>query len=468
VSLTTAIAALDDLVATTAAEHHCPTISWAVTVSGHTAASGSFGTLTDGSAPTVDTVYRIASMTKSFTAAAVLALRDDGVLDLDARIADLVPEFGAIVGPTADAAPITLRHLMSMAAGFANDDAWADRHLDMSSSQLDSLLHEGAVFAVATGTDFEYSNLGFAMLGRVVHAITGTPVQEVITKRLLGSLDLSRTSWVMPGHDDWAHPFHVVDGAAAPDPVAPLGDGAFAPMGGLWSSAADLCRWMRWLDDAHPPRDDDDVSPLRRASRREMQQMQRYSGTKALAGRSAPTGYGYGLMLRDDPTLGRIVSHSGGLPGYGSNMRWLAGRRLGVVALGNVKYAPMSELTLRMLDVLHDHSALPDAGGDAAVPESLAVMARRLVDLLMHWTEAAADELFADNVALDEPYHRRAAAAAAARLDTVEIERLDASTAASAVITLSGATADRVIVSFDLAPIRPARIQWYTIETRPG
>ena len=70
-------------------------------------------------------------------------------------------------------------------------------------------------------------------------------------------------------------------------------------------------------------------------SRREMQQIHRADGRDG--------GYGFGLGVIHDERFGTVVSHSGGLPGYGSNMRWLPGRRVGVVALANATYAPMGE-----------------------------------------------------------------------------------------------------------------------------
>ena len=469
---------LGDLVAATADAHCCPTVSWAVTIGGQVVESGAHGVLADGRTPSVDTVYRIASMTKSFTAATVLALRDEGQLSLDDRIADLAPELAAITGPTSDTAPITVRHLLSMAGGMANDDAWADRHLDIGTAEIDTLYRAGAVFAYPTGTAFEYSNLGFAMLGRIVQRVTGQRLQDQVTTRLLGPLGLDRTTWVRPGHDDWAQPFHVVDDTAVADPLDPLGDGELASMGGLWSSAADVCRWMAWLDDATPAHDGPDDGPLRRSSRRELHQVQRYSGRKQLNGRLAPTGYGFGLMVRDDDLLGQVVAHSGGLPGYGSNMRWLEGRHTGVVALANVTYAPMTELTLQMLEALHEHGAAPPVGRQSAA--HLETLARQLADVLTAWaadpaaavTSAgngpATNEVFADNVAVHEPYPRRAAAAAAALepLGSVKLGEIIATSAAAGRFTLAPAHRDTsVTVAFELAPTLPLRIQSYTIGT---
>ena len=58
-----------------------------------------------------------------------------------------------------------------------------------------------------------------------------------------------------------------------------------------------------------------------------MQTVQRYVGKRTLRDVRSPTGYGYGLRILDETDLGDVITHSGGLPGYGSNMRWLRGRR---------------------------------------------------------------------------------------------------------------------------------------------
>ena len=365
-SIAVARADLERLVALRSRQHHC-SIAWGVVADGELVLTGAVAAEPDP-LPTEHTVFRIASMTKSFTAASILILRDRGLLKLDDVVADIAPEFAGLVGPTADSPAITVRHLLSMAGGMATDDAWADRHLDLSDEALDDLVANGVTFAWAPQTNGEYSNLGFAMLGRVIRRVSGQRPQDFITANLLRPLAMDRTTWVQPDHDDWARPFHVVDDQRVAD-VAPLGDGAIAPMGGLWSCVADLARWVTFLADAFPPRDDADAGPLRRASRREMQQVQRSfptthtaasgEGDEAVPERVDGGGYGFGLFVTHDKRFGHFVAHSGGLPGYGSNMRWLPGRAVGVVALGNVTYAPMSLMARRMLEIIDEHGSIP-------------------------------------------------------------------------------------------------------------
>jgi hypothetical protein len=193
-----------------------------------------------------------------------------------------------------------------------------------------------------------------------------------------------------------------------------------------------------------------------------MMRMQTYIGTTTIAGRSAPGGYGFGLRLFDDHELGMLIAHSGGVPGYGSNMRWARRRGLAVIALANVTYAPMNDLTLRMLTAVHAAGALP-----AAEPQRAPLVERaaeQQVALLNDWTDDAADELFADNVAPDESFERRRA----------EAHRLIAAHGELRVVAVRPASAARGHVDLhgrgpagsielELGPATPPRVQRYVI-----
>ena len=435
----------------TAAEFRCPTVSWGVVRGGELVGHNG--------AP--NTVYRIASMTKSFTTAAVLGLRDEGVLALDVPVAEYAPELGPVVGPPGSAA-ITLRHLLSMTSGLATDDAWADRHLDIDQASIDRVYAAGPTFAHRPGSAYEYSNLGFAMIGRVVRRVTGRPVQEHVEERLLRPLGLSRTTWVQPDHDDWARPHRVVDGVSVPEGTPLLGDGEMSPMGGLWSCVTDLARWVSWFDDAVTRPDATDWVGLSPASRREMQRVNTYIGTTTVAGRTSPAGYGFGLNLRDDHELGTVVAHAGGLPGYGSNMRWIGGTGTGAIALANATYAPMSVLTLRMLLLLHEHDEVPQR--TSARTEVLDARCRALIALLNAWDDDTARALFADNMEPDDPFPRRAAAAAALleRHGPLEVVAVHASSATLGTVEVRGQHAPfRIMV--ELAPLAGAPVQHYSL-----
>ena len=428
-------------------------VMWGVVVDGSLALRGATGSHQD-----ISTRFRIASMTKSFTAAAVLSLRDEGVLSLDVPVAHYAPEL-AVISENAAGQQMSLRHLLSMSSGIATDDPWADRHLDITDSEIREIYQRGLEFAFPTGTRFEYSNLGYAIIGSVVHHLTGRLVRDIVDERLLGPLHMSATTWDLPTPQAWAPPTRIQDGVIVPDGLEPLPDGNIAPMGGLWSTVEDLGRWVSWLDEAN--RDHDaNTGRLSVSSRLEMQTMHTYAGVTTLDGDSAPTGYGYGLMMRDDADLGMIIAHSGGLPGYGSNMRWLQGRGVGVMALSNTTYAPMSILTQRILKIFHAASLIGPAADEVSL--LLRTRADELVALINHWSTDVAHKIFADNVDLDESLTRRKQAAQVL-LDTcghLIIESIAASSRTAGTIHVRGPIGEKKI-ELHLAPIRSGPIQWY-------
>jgi len=463
------LAALRDLAAAAAARDRAPALAYGVVGGGRLLAAGGVGDPGDGDgAPDERTLFRIASMTKSFTAAAVLHLRDAGRLGLDDAVAAHVPAAAGLRPPTTDSPAITLRHLLTMSSGLATDDAWADRHLDVTGADLRGWLAEGAAFAAPPGTLFEYSNLGYGVLGQVVEAVAGVPLQHYVSARLLGPLGMADTVWDerrARAGARLARPHRVVDEAAVRE-APPLGDGALAAMGGLWSTVADLAVWIAFLAEAFPPRDDPDDGPLRRASRRELQQAAR-AVPSALTRedvlgplRLAAGGYGMGLQVADHLELGPMVTHSGGLPGFGSNMRWLPDRAVGVVALANATYSRMGMLTRDALELLHARGALPPAPRPA--PPALARAAAELCALLSDWDDARAAALFADNVALDDPLERRRAAAAVlrARHGPLRVASVTAERATRGEAVLAGERGS-VRVSLELAPRPPGRVQGY-------
>jgi len=374
-----------------------------------------------GLGPDAGTVFRIASMTKSFTASALLALRDDGALALDGPAGKYVPELRRMPAPTADSARITLRHLLTMTAGFPADDPWGDRQQGLPLPEFAKLLAGGVRFAWAPGTRFEYSNLGYAILGRVISAVSGAAYPAFVRDRLLAPLGMTRTGFEAAEFpaEQLASGYRRAGGGWTE--LEPDGCGAFTPMGGIFSCVEDLALWVAGFAAAFPPGDEEDLHPLRRATRREMQlpqvaleppEVDRLPGGPAPAG---PVSYGFGLFMEQDAAWGRIVQHSGGYPGFGSHMRWHAATGTGVIALGNGTYAGASTLAPKLLDaLLRDlgnakpaaRARQPELAPDGPWPETLAAQ-RHVSQLLQSWDDTTAARLFTENVAQDEPFPER-------------------------------------------------------------
>jgi CubicO group peptidase (beta-lactamase class C family) len=365
--------------------------------------------------PDADTVFRIASMTKSFTAATVLSLRDEGRLQLDDPISLHLPTLAGLRGPTSDSPTITIRHLLSMTAGFPTDDPWGDRQQGLDIDAFLGLVEGGLSFAWAPGTRWEYSNLGYGLLGRIITAAAGREYREAVRERLLAPLGMTSTGYLEEeaAPDRLARGYVWRDDRFLEDPMD--GYGALASMGGVFTTVRDLATWVHGFIDAWPPRDEPGMAhPLSRASRREMQApMQSVDPAITFVSADADPqldggAYGYGLFIQDHVRWGRIVGHSGGYPGFGSNMRWHAPSGLGVIVLGNGRYAPSSFLASEILLAMLDANAVP---ARRVRPAPATVAARAAVEaLLERWDDAAAEGLFAMNVELDEPLARRRAA----------------------------------------------------------
>ncbi len=458
----TDIGALASLFETHRLLNHAPVLAWGVVANGALSSCG-------GSGADEHTVFRIASMTKSFTAASVLALRDDGVFALDDPIVRHAPELAGVKPPTADSPPITIRHLLTMSSGLATDDPWADRHMDITDAELDELIAQGATFAKAPGVAMEYSNLGYGLLGRVVLRATGRTVQQHVRERFFAPLGMASTGW----HAAELPPDAVVAAGHERDgdeyvELEPCDDGAIAPMGGIFTTVADLARWVAFFADAFPPRDDADDGPLSRASRREMQQVWSAFPPEQRAAsdgvrRVVAGGYGMGLLSLHHEQLGTVVTHSGGLPGYGSNMRWVQGTRVGVIAFANVTYARMADATMAALELLAARGSV----GRPVVPVSthLQQAAESLVALLDSWDDAAADALFTDNVFADRARELRRAEAAAlvAEHGTMVLEHIDATSATEGDAVVRCGDLGRCRLELMLSPHQPPRVQWYEV-----
>jgi CubicO group peptidase (beta-lactamase class C family) len=150
----------------------------------------------DGRAPvTPDTVFRIASMTKSFTALAILKLRDEGKLSLDDPVARYVPAAADLPYPTKDSPALSIRHLLTHSEGFPEDNPWGDQQLARSEETMHAWIRAGIPFSNAPGMAYEYSNFGFAILGQVVAKASGKHYDEYIRKEILEPLQMSASTF---------------------------------------------------------------------------------------------------------------------------------------------------------------------------------------------------------------------------------------------------------------------------------
>jgi len=414
---------------------------------------------------TPDTVFRIASMTKSFTALAILKLRDEGKLSLDDPVSKWIPQFARMEYPTRDTAPVRVRQLLTHSAGFPEDNPWGDQQLAVSEDQLTAWLEKGLPFSTPPGTAYEYSNYGFGLLGRIVSNASGMPYRDYLEKQILAPLGMTHST-LEPSSvpaDVRAKGYRKTGETYSEE--KPLAHGGFGSMGGLLTSARDLARYVAFQLSAFPPRDDEDKGPVKRSSRREMQQTWRQgtfnvrrsagdSGVQMEAG-----GYGYGLAVWRNCLFQHIVGHGGGLPGFGSYMLWLPEHGVGMFAMANLTYTGPRQPIEESLDILRKTGALKPR----ELPASPVLLSTRdaIVRLWHSWSEKEAEQMAADNLFLDRLVAERRA----------EIERIKEAVGAcrgpekmDAENWLRGTfrmNCERgaVDVFFTLAPTNPPRVQ---------
>jgi CubicO group peptidase (beta-lactamase class C family) len=410
--LTAAFPEIDKAIGDFMARTHVPGAAWGIVIDGELAHLGVAGlrNLETKAAVDKDTVFRIASMTKSFTAMSILKLRDEGKLSLDDLAEKYVPELRGLRYPTTDSPRIRVRDLMSHAAGFPEDNPWGDQQLAATEEQLTAMLRQGIPFSNPPETAYEYSNYGFAILGRIVTRVSGKPYQEYVQEAILRPLGMMSTTLEPSAvaKDKLAFGYRWEDNTWKLEP--PLPHGAFGSMGGMLTSVADLSKYVGTFLSAWPPRDGAETGPVRRSSLREMQQIWRSrpaSVTRTASG--APNlntgGYGFGLGISQNCDYAHIVAHSGGLPGYGSLMRWLPEYGVGIVAFGNVTYTGWGGVIANAFELLAKTGGLEKR---VPQPSPALITARDAVSsLIIRWDAAQADRVAAMNLFLDRSQDRR-------------------------------------------------------------
>lgn len=386
---------------------HSPGIVYGIVANGRLIHSGSQG-YTDVErkiSVTNQSAFRIASMSKSFTAMAILHLRDAGKLNLDDPAYKYIPELENQKMLSSDAPAITIRHLLTHTAGFPEDNPWGDRQLAVSNEEMLKMFSKGISFSNVPGEAFEYSNMGFAMLGYIITKVSGQPYEEYIRENIFRPLNMMNTWWEhseVPA-DKLAGGYRYVNGKWSKETL--LHAGAYGAMGGLITTMEDFAKYMSLHLSAWPPSGVAEKGPVKYSSIREMhkpwQLIQLLAEAKTGDGKSCPSvvSYGYGLVWRTDCKGKVTVEHSGGLPGFGSN--WIIAPQygLGVVCFSNVTYSPVSRISRQVLDTIISSLKLQQYSLEAS--PILEQRKNELVKIMQDWSKAEAAGIFAENFFLD-------------------------------------------------------------------
>jgi len=188
---------IDSLYRLFATENHLPGVAYGIIIDTSLAYAGATGysNLSDSTPVTVSTAFRAASMTKSFTALAILRLRDEGKLRLDDPVSRWLPELDSLRYLSDDAPVLTIRHLLTHTGGFPQDDPWADRQLETTEEELCAMIRAGLTMSNVPGITYEYSNLGYTLLGMIIKAVTGKTYQSYIDSVVFRPLGMTSTAW---------------------------------------------------------------------------------------------------------------------------------------------------------------------------------------------------------------------------------------------------------------------------------
>ena len=313
-----------------------PGASVAVIRAGEVVYSEGFGSaqLEYGIPVTPSTIFHVASVSKQFTAMAVLLLEADGKLSLDADIRDYMPEvpdMGVVVTP---------RHLLHHTSGVR--DQW--ELLLMAGWQLDDVITKEHVRRLLSkqrelnfepGAEYLYSNMGFSLAADLVERVSGMPFQDFVAERVFAPLGMDDTHV----HDDHQH--------VVPDRAysyrAPSQGGyrkmvlSYANHGAtsLFTTAEDLVTWL------------DNFRTAQVGSVPLLETMQ----TRGVLNDSDTIDYGLGLRIGTYRGAA-FVGHGGSDAGFRSNVIWLPEHETGVVVLSNLASSNPAGRTVQVVDVV--------------------------------------------------------------------------------------------------------------------
>jgi CubicO group peptidase (beta-lactamase class C family) len=458
---------VEKLYADYAKENHLPGLAFGLVVDGQLLYSGALGMadLKTSTAVTPKSMFRIASMSKSITAMGILSLRKEGKLKLDDPAYLYIPELRNMPPITADAPAITIRHLLTHAAGFPEDNPWGDRQLGTNDQQLIDLIKKGISFSNTPGIGYEYSNLGFAMLGKIISNVSGMPYQKYINETIFKALGMHHTIWEYTEAPAafLAHGYRYEDGIWKEEAMEH--DGTYGAMGGLITSVDDFSKYVAFHMSAWPASSRAETGPVLRSDVREMQQPWNFNNLnpefKYPSGRKCAvvSAYGYGLRWSKDCEGRLSVGHSGGLPGFGSQWQILPDYGIGIVAYANRTYAGMATMNTTVLDTIIALTGLKARG--VVVSDILNQRKTELLGLLPSWKGATSSGIFAENFFPDKSlaHRKKESDDIFAQIGAVErVSEFFAENQLRGYFTMHGAKG-QVRIFFTLSPESEALIQ---------
>jgi CubicO group peptidase (beta-lactamase class C family) len=324
-----------------------------------------------------ETLFRIASISKSFTATAILQLRDEGRLRLDDPLVAHLPEARAITNPFGPIEDVTIRRLLTHTAGMPIGDTPDPNLWEIRYRREDEMLADLAHLTLPARPDtaWRYANLGYQLLGAVVGRVSGEPYEDYVRRAVVGAAGLASTTF--DPTDEFLEraatgygPSRYDDDVAVSPPFDPA---TIAADAGLWSTVEDLARWVA----VHSRIGEDDKRGegdriLDGPTVREMQR----PAVLADAEWTYAQGFGWGSIRLGDAIW---AGHTGSLNGFRAIVRFRPADGLGVIALANGSARPNALAHEIAGIVLEAHRAAARPAAAAAPPPTTPDAGRELL-----------------------------------------------------------------------------------------
>ncbi len=258
-------------------------------------------------------VSRTGSISKSVTAVLMMRLVDEGVIELDEPVEGHLPEMRGLLQPRQGADAVTFRHLASHTAGLVREPDWRESVVGPIEAWEERILQSipRTGYDSIPGARYQYSNIGFGMLGLALSRAAGRPFMQMVQDEIFVPLGMTGSSFVVAGAElepRLAAGYTVRDGVVNGDQPAAehAGRGYKVPNGGVYSTVADLARFLGAASGVPGLR------ILSEESRREMIRVQ--------TPEDPGDGYGLGFRVSVDEAGRRMVSHGGSVAGYTAHM----------------------------------------------------------------------------------------------------------------------------------------------------
>ncbi len=309
-----------------------------------------FADLESGRRADQRTLYRVASITKTVTATAVLQLRDEGRFRLDDPVVRFLPELEQVADPHGQIEDVTVRRLLMHTSGLQGELPWQDldRFWLYRPEEIPGILHLGAV-RTAPEAGHKYSNFAFELLGLLVERVAGRGFADHVRASILDPLGMTDTTWD-PDPDQAARRatgYDARDHADTPKRARDMDSGLFLADGGLWSTAADLGAWLGQQLRADPSLASGDRGEGDVLSGRTLAEMHRPTWITDPAWKEAQGLCWYGT--RNGETI--LVGHSGSLWGFQTNISFSTAGKVGAVVLLN-GIGSAAKLSRQLIEVL--------------------------------------------------------------------------------------------------------------------